>query len=184
MGQSFDFEADILPRLQRGEHEAFTSVVTTLQEPLTRFVRSMFFFQDDHVIADIVQEAFIAFHRTPNVKSVSKIHSYIFRIASNKVIDHWRRERRHKSIKAKVSTEQAVAPDFATQSETKITVMQALTQLADKYKLPLLMVEYEKYSYQEIADILQLKLSTVKTRVFRAREQLMVILKRMGVGYE
>ena len=53
--------------------------------------------------------------------------------------------------------------------------------MEDDFRIPLIMAEYENYSYTEISEKLDLPVNTVRTRIFRARKKLLEIIKKMGV---
>ncbi|MCZ9989475.1 hypothetical protein OFR34_10035 [Brachyspira hyodysenteriae] len=54
--------------------------------------------------------------------------------------------------------------------------------MEDDFRIPLMMAEYENYSYNEISEKLDLPVNTVRTRIFRARKKLLSIMKKMGVS--
>ena len=67
-------------------------------------------------------------------------------------------------------------------SINKIILADALSKLNETFRIPLLMSEYENYSYEEIAEKLVLPVNTIRTRIFRARKKLLSIIKKMGVS--
>lgn len=66
-------------------------------------------------------------------------------------------------------------------SINKIIIAESLSKLEDDFRIPLMMAEYENYSYTEISEKLDLPVNTVRTRIFRARKKLLEIIKKMGV---
>ena len=66
-------------------------------------------------------------------------------------------------------------------SINKIILAEALSKLEDDFRIPLMMAEYENYSYNEISETLDLPVNTVRTRIFRARKKILSIMKKMGV---
>ena len=187
MTHSLTFDKSVLDGLRQRDNTALAVVVDQMRNPLTRFVRKLLHYQDDALADDIVQESFIALHRSPNVQSADKIHSYLFRIAANKVTDHWRRASRQRRLVRQAGQRQSLArgeDDMTQKTLVRLAVEQSLSELPAKYRLPLLLVEYEHYAYQEIAELLGLSLANVKTRVFRAREKMITLLKQREVTYE
>lgn len=67
-------------------------------------------------------------------------------------------------------------------SINKIILADALSKLNETFRIPLLMSEYENYSYEEISKKLDLPVNTIRTRIFRARKKLLSIIKKMGVS--
>ncbi|WP_242004718.1 RNA polymerase sigma factor [Brachyspira aalborgi] len=67
-------------------------------------------------------------------------------------------------------------------SINKIILADALSKLNETFRIPLLMSEYENYSYEEISEKLDLPVNTIRTRIFRARKKLLSIIKKMGVS--
>ena len=131
---------------------------------------------------DLTQETFIKLYRHHNdYRGDAQIKTYIFAIAINVCKDYissWKYKKVlitntfHQFLKTKETTESAVV----LQSE-KEQLVTKIEQLAPKYKDVLLLFYYADYSLQEISEVLDLPVNTVKTRLKRARGQLKDLLE-------
>lgn len=129
-------------------------------------------------IEDLVQESFLkAFRRLDSFHHQSSFYTWIYRIATNTILDFLKRRGR--------SPIQAVEdPEILVQSEpidgfgpeadmereeiAEVT-RKVLAELPDIFRTVLVMREFEERSYQEIADMLGISIGTVESRLFRAR---------------
>jgi RNA polymerase sigma-70 factor, ECF subfamily len=123
----------------------------------------------DHAAADdLMQETFLQIWRRPDAfdPQRSGIRAYLLGIARKKAADWWRRNK----------TEAAQPTRAATiRSEFQLEFADALETLAPDLRIALWLREIEGYSYAELADILEIPLGTVRSRLFAAREQLRLI---------
>ena len=146
------------------------------------------------VARDLTQDVFIkVYEKLNSFREHSKVSTWIYRIAMNHILNFVKREKRlsffdfiEQDIK-NVSEERTltywdqnlpVQPDKTLEEhEKEIIVRHFVDKLAPKYKIPFLLFRYEDMSYQQIADQLQLSLSAVETRIFRAKKKLAEKLK-------
>jgi len=128
---------------------------------------------------DIVQESYAdLIEKINSYNGDSKLYTYLYRIIINNSIDYLRKEKNHK--KAICYLKNDVYNDIS-EKELKIIVNEALLKLTLKYRIPIILLEFENKSYEEISEILKISLDNVKVVIFRAREKLIKIFKRMGV---
>lgn len=171
-----------------GDEEAYRRLVEKYKRALHFHIRKMV--NDDGVIEDLVQEVFS--------KAFSSLHSYsdsyafstwLYRIASNHAIDYLRKKKlKTYSIDEPVSTasgemkvtlpdETYAADQLVLRKQRKNIVSEAMNSLPEKYRKVIALRHMEEKSYQEIAEILNEPLGTVKAHIFRARELLYKYLK-------
>lgn len=122
---------------------------------------------------DIMQDVFIKFFENmDNFRGEANIKTYLYKMTINKSIDYIRKQagRREKLVKV-----------FETniKSETQTLVLNdLLDKLTMNEKLPLILSEIGGFSYKEIAEILNIKIGTVKSRINRSINKLKNILKK------
>jgi len=122
---------------------------------------------------DIMQDVFIKFFENmDNFRGEADIKTYLYKMTVNKSIDYIRKQagRREKLVKI-----------FETniKSETQTLVLNdLLDKLTMNEKLPLILSEIGGFSYKEIAEILNIKIGTVKSRINRSINKLKNILKK------
>lgn len=146
--------------------------------------------KNEDMVEDLVQEVFSkAF---TNINSFNKEYAFstwLYRIATNHSIDYLRKKRlKTLSIDEPISTKDGEMnielPDHEASSDQQVihgqrnqVILQAMQSLPEKYRRVIEMRHMEEKSYQEIAEVLELPLGTVKAHIFRARELLYKYLK-------
>ncbi|HNG93183.1 MAG TPA: RNA polymerase sigma factor [Acidobacteriota bacterium] len=126
------------------------------------------------VADDVLQEAYFRFLRSPGTAmDEAQMKSYLFKIATNLLNDHWRRQKReHPGLPAHHS--EPVAPgDFSQHDD----VTQALNQLNHQERSLLWLAYVEGEEHREIAQTLGLKEKSIRVLLFRARRKLASFLK-------
>jgi RNA polymerase sigma-70 factor, ECF subfamily len=165
----------LLEQLKNKEEKAFVHVVNSYNKKLINISYKLI--NDIEISKEIVQDVFFDFFKlVDNFNGKSKIFTYLYRITINKSIDRLRKIILSKKIKI-----EKINPDINLENiETKIIVNEALIKLDDNLKIPLLQVEYEQLKYEEVAEILDIPINTVKMRIFYARKKLLKIFDKMG----
>jgi RNA polymerase sigma-70 factor (ECF subfamily) len=134
-----------------------------------------------NLVDDITQEVFITVYRNlKNFRFESQFTTWLYRITVNKCKDHLRKKNVRK-IFTPIQDGESVSYSGNRIEEKDISavVMDAVSKLPAKLRIPLMLKDIEGFSYQEIAESLQCEMGTVKSRIFRARERLKKILKPM-----
>jgi len=166
-----------------GREDSYSTLVDKYQKPLYFHIRKMI--KEVELVDDLVQEVFMkAFHNLNSYSNEYAFSTWIYRIATNHTIDYLRKKKLQTlSIDQPYTTKdgdmEIQLPDesFSTdepvmKKERKAIVQEAIDDLPEKYRLVIEMRHMEEKSYQEIAEILDLPLGTVKAHIFRARELL------------
>lgn len=171
-----------------GREDSYRKLVDKYQKPLFFHIRKMI--KETELVDDLVQEVFMkAFHNLNTYSNEYAFSTWIYRIATNHTIDYLRKKKLQtlsidQPYKTKDGDMEIQLPDesFSTdqpvmKKERKAIVQDAIDNLPEKYRLVIEMRHMEEKSYQEIAEILDLPLGTVKAHIFRARELLYKALK-------
>ena len=170
-----------------GSQRAFRELLERYERPVFSLVYRMV--RDRALAEDLTQEAFIrAFNAIGGYNPGYKFSSWIFKIAHNLTIDHLRRKRidtisLHGSPNALTEEEQArtrpivESPDerpdaYVENLELGGEIEAAIGGLRPQYRTVTLLRHVEGYSYNEIAEIMDLPMGTVKTYIHRARLEL------------
>jgi RNA polymerase sigma-70 factor (ECF subfamily) len=180
-------DEELVDRVRRGETRFFAELVGSYQDPVygmaLRFVRST------GDAEDLAQEAFLrAFRGLPAFKGDARFSTWLYRITWNLCADWLRRNR--KPGRAPVALDGAAETADGRvdleggllAEEERRKVRQALDGLNEKYRTVLILLYYQKLSYDQIAAVLAVPLKTVETRLYRARKLLKESLDREGVG--
>ena len=136
----------------------------------------MFLFRrtgDESLADDLLQETYYRFLRTRrDYKSASHQKNYLFRIAANVSNDTLRRRKRsHASLVGEPAPDVATHPDGAIQIQKRTDLTQAMDRLQPREREALWLAYAEGASHGEIAEILKIKKSSIKSMLFRARRK-------------
>lgn len=184
-------DREIVSLARSGRERAFKELLTRYERPVFSLVYRMV--RDRSLSEDLAQETFIrAFNAIDGYDPKYKFSSWIFKIANNLTIDHLR--------KRKLDTVSLDgSPDATTEDElsrTRFTpsstdespeeyvvnrelgsqIEEAIATLRPEYRTVVLLRHVEGHSYEEVAEIMELPLGTVKTYLHRARTELKQVL--------
>ena len=195
-------EEQVLVReLKLGSEQAFALLIAQYSQPIYSLIaRSL---RDPADAADVTQEVFVkVFRSISGFHGDASLRTWIYRIALHETSNQPRWRSRHKTqelaIDAPIENEEGqctcMADTLATcdaspfdcvlRSETRHRVEAALRELPDAYREVVVLREIEGFGYEEIAEILNVNLGTVKSRLTRGRAALREFLKRNEQGTE
>jgi len=171
----------------KGNEEAFAQLVRLHENKVYHLALRLCGNPED--ASDVAQEAFLsAWRGLPNFRGESGFTTWLYRLVNNAAIDHLRRGKKQRfdvSIddeEAPVDTpDPAPGPQEAAEGkELQQAVADGLRQMNEDHRQVLVLREIQQLSYEEIAQVLQLDLGTVKSRISRARNSLRKILLENG----
>jgi len=168
---------DLIRIFIKGDESTFRTLVIKHKEK----VRNLVFLTlgDTEFVDDISQDVFISvYHNLKEFRFESKFTTWLYRITVNKCRDYLRKKR-VRSIFVPIKdtdTEYGTGP-FSENIDIPHLIRSAIEKLPEKLKIPLVMRDIDGFSYKEIADKLGTEVGTIKSRIFRARENLKIILE-------
>lgn len=124
---------------------------------------------------DVAQEAMLRSYRSfARLRDPSRFRAWLVRISFRLALDHERSARRREQRETAWATDlpKPTAEDIAASNEFERRVQQAMATLSEKSRLVLLLISMDGHSLEEVAELLQLPLGTVKSRLHSARKQL------------
>lgn len=171
----------LVERVQAGDKRAFDLLVKQYQHKIISLVGRYVY---DHGEAlDVTQEAFIkAYRALPNFRGDSAFYTWLYRIAINTAKNHLvARGRRPPDTDVDVDDAQYFESDSELKdiqspentlyrNELERVVRESLDQLPEDLRVALTLREFEGMSYEDIAEIMDCPIGTVRSRIFRARE--------------
>ena len=179
----------LIRRAQRGDADAFEQLLLEHQKNVYNLCYRMAGDPDDAM--DLSQETFLrAWRCLDQYQFASAFSTWLYRLCSNICIDFLRRRRRQQTVPLTCEDadgeEQTYAvPDPAPLPEeqvelklTRETLAAAMAQLLPEHRAVLQLRVVNEMSYEQIADVLDIQIGTVKSRLSRARNQLKKILER------
>lgn len=180
---SKDDDRELVARALKGDRKAFEMIVRKYQQPLASYLGRMT--GEREAALDFAQEIFLKVYCSlASYRPAYKFSTWLFKIASNHLIDHWRKKK-----VPTVSIDQPVdadddellpqLPDPGPSvvrklelAEVRARIERALATVPEALRELFVLRHVNEFSYEEIADIKGLPVGTVKNRVFQAKEML------------
>ena len=180
-----DVDAPLIERVKRGDVKAFEMLVVKYQRRIERLIGRMV--RDVDLVPDIAQETFIrAYRAIPQFRGESQFYTWLYRIAVNTakkalvslkrdpiVTESARASREDEDETSRVENEltDGETPEAVLASkEIAAAVNAAIEALSEDLRQAITLREIEGLSYEEIADLMNCPIGTVRSRIFRARE--------------
>jgi RNA polymerase sigma-70 factor, ECF subfamily len=171
--------------LREGSEQAYETLLLRFQQPVYNLALRLL--NDPSDASDVVQEVFLkVFRNVMHFRGQSSLKTWIFRIAINEARNQRRWFFRHRRKEVGLEEEQEDARgcagiladagpspfDYVLDQEQQVLVEQALARINPTFKPAVVLRDITDLSYEEIAEILQVSLGTVKSRIMRGREAL------------
>lgn len=184
-------DQQLVERVQAGDKRAFDLLVLKYQHKITSLVGR--YVKDHHEAMDVTQEAFIkAYRALKNFRGDSQFYTWLYRIAINTAKNYLVSKGRRPPDQDVDADEQAdygfaeqmtdaeTPENLLSRDELQEKVFATLESLPDDLKTALSLREFEGLSYEQIAEIMDCPVGTVRSRIFRAREAIdKVVAKHM-----
>lgn len=174
-------DLELVRRVQEGDKKAFDVLILKYQQRIVHVITG--FVHDPVEALDVAQEAFIkAYRAIPNFRGDSAFYTWLYRIAINTAKNHLTARARRppaSDIDALDATNYYDAPElkeFETpesnliSNELEQAIQQAIRDLPEDTATAIRLREFEGMSYEEIAQVMECPIGTVRSRIFRARE--------------
>jgi RNA polymerase sigma-70 factor (ECF subfamily) len=177
-----DIDKRLVERVQHGDKKAFELLFSKYQRKLMRLVSRLV--RDQAEAEDVVQEAFIkAYRALPQFRGDSAFYTWLYRIGINTAKNYLVTQGRRAPTSTDADVEEAETFDdgerlrdvntpesmLATKQIAQ-TVNLAMEALPEELRMAISLREIEGLSYDEIADVMECPIGTVRSRIFRARE--------------
>lgn len=172
-----------IKQVLKGDQNAYADIVNLYQHKLYQICYRML--GNKQEAEDIAQEAFVrAYINLHSYDQKRKFSTWIYRIATNLCIDRIRKKKPDYYLDAEVAgtdgldmysqiaADEKLPEDVVAQMELQDRIQYEISRLPDKYRSVIVLKYIEELSLQEISEILDMPLGTVKTRIHRGREAL------------
>jgi RNA polymerase sigma-70 factor (ECF subfamily) len=171
-------EQILLMKIGRGDTESFEEIISAHQRALMNFFYKLG--ADKSMVEDLAQETFLRLYRAAKCyRPEAKFTTFLYRLARNVYIDFFRKNKKDRVFPSGDLFEWA-DKDRNFQRDLSLDMETLLLRLSDKHREVLVMSFFLKFKYQEIADILELPLGTVRSRIHEAVK----CLKKLSVKSE
>lgn len=182
-------EAELVSELQAGSETAFDWLVTHYHAPVYNLILSML--GDASDAADGSQEVFLkAFRGIRKFRQGSSLKTWLYRIAIREALNHKRWFKRHlqKNVSIDAAPEEghssmeiedlAATPfEQLASREIQVAVQHALREVQEVFRTAVILRDLEGLSYEEVAEVLECSVGTVKSRILRGRRALRQVLE-------
>ena len=175
-------DAELVRECLGGNQRAFEALVRKYEKPIFNVALRILKDRDDAM--DIAQTVFVkAYEKLESFDEKREFFSWIYRIAINESINASKRTRRLDEYESGVTA--ALPPSQEEQRSAEALseeIERAIEVLTLDYRMVIVLRHFHDFSYQEMAEILDIPEKTVKSRLFTARQQLKEILTARGVS--
>lgn len=153
----------------------FATDLAALLPRLRRFARSITYHRED--ADDLVQIAVErALGRSEQYAEGTRLDSWMFRIIRNAWIDEVRSRMRRDQVFAPEEEGEHVGDDFAEAHQQRLAIQKAMSLLSEEHRLVIALVLVDGLPYKEAAEVLEIPIGTLTSRLARAREALQKLL--------
>ncbi|HNX77380.1 MAG TPA: sigma-70 family RNA polymerase sigma factor [Candidatus Rifleibacterium sp.] len=186
-----DSESNMLEEIQRGDQRAFARLVAAHEKSVYRICYR--FFADENEASDAAQEVFVkVFRAIAKFEGRSSLKTWIYRIAANTCISLADKKKRDKegllqtmlnwwADSHQASPEETLVEREIQQLNQQI-VSEKVARLPETYRMPVILKDIEGLPLEKIAEILEIPLGTVKSRINRGRRLLQESLQAYVYG--
>ncbi|MCK9476817.1 MAG: sigma-70 family RNA polymerase sigma factor [Candidatus Muirbacterium halophilum] len=174
-------EKEIVHKILDGDIELFEEIVNEYKRPLFIFLYRFCF--NDSLCEEIIQQTFIkAFRFLDKVDCEKGLKNWLYQIARNTFYDTIKKEKRNNDVAMEdvefFLASSDISPECEVINKGQINVViKVLYELPDKYREIMILRHLEEKTYEEISEILDIPVNTVKIRIFRAREKMRIRLE-------
>lgn len=178
-----ELDMAIVRRVQQGDKQAYNLLVGKYQQKLLRLVSR--FIRDSMECEDVTQEAFIkAYRALSSFRGESAFYTWLYRIAVNTAKNHLVSAGRRppsQDLDAQEASNSLAGANFVDLNTPESTLMNdellnvirlTIAELPDNLREAIIYREFDGMSYEEIAEVMDCPIGTVRSRIFRARETL------------
>ncbi|MFN2270771.1 MAG: RNA polymerase sigma factor [Anaerolineae bacterium] len=184
-----DDEASLIADAQKGKVDAFNELVLTYQQQVYNLAYRIM--GDPASAADATQDAFISAYRSLSRFRGGSFKSYLLRIVTNRCYDELRRRKRRPVTSFEdVEIDEDANPmlvnggenpeEYAERQEMARVLQAGIEALPPDQRIALVLSDVQGMSYEEIAEVMEVALGTVKSRLARGRSKLRDYLRANG----
>lgn len=184
-------DQELVQKTLGGDKEAFSFLVQRYQRQIYSLTYRLT--NDPEDAQDLAQEVFIHIYKVlGKYDQDRKFFSWMYKVASNVCYNSLRKAKSEQAVSLDLDKVVEFAPlvnnngtqpdEYYERRETQVLVQQAVSELPEKYRLPLVLRYLEDLSYREIAEYMDLPVTTIETRLYRGKALLQKRLHFLGEG--
>ncbi len=178
-------DTEIIEQLKQGSQAAFKKLVENHQSLVVNTCYGLVHNRED--AEDIAQDVFVEVYRNiQQFRADAKLSTWLYRIAVNRSLNHIRDNKKHKWFQSfedeaaaknrelhQVRSSDSDEPEYDLENKQRAVILkEAIDSLPKNQKVAFTLSKYEELSYQEIAEVMDLSVSSVESLLFRAKKGL------------
>ena len=178
----------LVAKCQKGDKQAFELLIKKYQRRIFHLIYRIT--QDPAVVEPIAQEVFLKAYRSiSSFRGSSRFYTWLYRIAVNTSLSHVKKEsageNRERSLEYDLQTSSVLTDSMKTETPEELFMrkeffkylIDSLRRLPEELRTAVILRELSGMNYEEISEIMDIPLGTVRSRIFRARARLREMLE-------
>jgi len=176
-----DVLTGLVRSIRSGDRDAFVTLTRIYQQKI--FILAYSFFRNKEDAVDLVQEVFLRiFEKIDSFEESRNFEAWMFQVAKNLCIDHYRRTRSRRTMESGLRVEELPladdrTPDASRASDLKAVLARSVDRLAERQRTIFLMRHVNQMGNEEIARALNISTGTVKSLHFKAIRRLRALME-------
>lgn len=168
-------EQDWVRAARNGDREAQAAIIRRYQKPVFHLCVQLV---NAREAEDLAQEALTrVLSKLDTFKGNSDLGTWIYRITTNICLTHRRRRARSPFVGNSDALPEPIADPRVQRQDADVRIREALDRLSDEHRVILLLRDVRGMEYEQLAEVLEIPLGTVRSRLFRARQALRDVLE-------
>jgi RNA polymerase sigma-70 factor (ECF subfamily) len=175
VGRNMQSDEQLMLEFKRGSKAAFEELFSRYRNPVYGYFRRRL--NHSSRAEELAQETFVIIIRgAERYETTARFRTYIFGIALKQLWSERRRELREAR-----AAEESAEPELTPDPTNGLWIRDALSRMDADHREVLMLREYEQLSYEDIAELLDIPLNTVRSRLFRARSEVRILLDEQSI---
>lgn len=187
-------DEELVKKVKNGDADAFEQIIIKYEKKIFGLIYNML--RNENEIEDVAQEVFIKVYKNlDKFNGDSSLYTWIYKIATNLCLDQIKKRKEviyideklqldDGEVEIQIPSDEKLQDEIYEQKELKQKLESCIDKLPEKQKAMIVLRDIKGLSYDEIAEILDLKLGTVKSQINRARLKLKELLEKDGTFVE
>ncbi len=183
-------DEELVKRVKNGDIDAFEEIIAKYEKRVFGLIYNVI--KNENEIEDVAQEVFMKVYKNiDKFKGNSSLYTWIYRITANLCLDYIKKKKEVIYIDEKlqlddgevdfqIPSNEKLQDELYEEKELKEKLQKSIAKLPEKQQMMIILRDIKGFSYEEISEILEMKLGTVKSQINRARLKLKELLEKDG----
>lgn len=183
-------DEELVKRVKKGDIDAFEEIIAKYEKRVFGLIYNVI--KNENEIEDVAQEVFMKVYKNiDKFKGNSSLYTWIYRITTNLCLDYIKKKKEVIYIDEKlqlddgevdfqIPSDEKLQDELYEEKELKEKLQKSIAKLPEKQQMMIVLRDIKGLSYEEISEILEMKLGTVKSQINRARLKLKDLLEKDG----